>query len=69
MIRFSCTCTDCKNNDGDGGCNSDWVTISNETMTSAGFYPMCEDYEEKIDDWERMDDIERSEYMRMRGET
>lgn len=37
---------DCKYNDGDGDCTSEWVTISNDTMTVAGFYPICQEYEE-----------------------
>lgn len=40
--RFSCECTDCKYNDGDGDCTSEWITISNNIM----FLPMCQEYEE-----------------------
>ena len=49
MIRFSCTCKDCIHNDQDGDCNSDWVTISNDTLTGGGFLPICEDYQERED--------------------
>lgn len=48
--RFNCECTDCKYNDGDGDCTSEWVTISNDTMTAAGFYPICQEYEEREQD-------------------
>lgn len=47
MMYVSCYCTDCIHNDGDGGCNEDYITINNDTMTAAGFYPMCEDYQER----------------------
>lgn len=46
MIRFECNCVDCIHNDKDGDCNLDYVTISNDTLTMAGFIPTCEDYEE-----------------------
>lgn len=41
----SCDCG-CKHNK-DGWCDKDWITISDEEMTSAGFYPICQDYEER----------------------
>lgn len=44
--KFVCECTDCKYNDWDGDCKSEWVTISNDTMTPAGFLPVCLEYEE-----------------------
>lgn len=47
MMYVNCYCTDCIHNDGDGDCDQDYITINNDTMTAAGFYPMCEDYEEK----------------------
>lgn len=42
---ISCDCG-CKHNK-DGWCDKDWITISDEEMTSAGFYPICQDYEER----------------------
>lgn len=47
MRYFRCTVEDCKYHTEDDECESDWVTISDEDMTSAGFYPMCQEYEEK----------------------
>lgn len=49
MMYLKCLCTDCTHNDGDGGCTEDSITISNDNMTSGGFLPTCEDYEES---WE-----------------
>lgn len=45
--RVSCYCEECKYRDEDGDCSKDWITISDEDMTAAGFLPICKDYEEK----------------------
>lgn len=45
--RVSCECVGCKYRDEDGDCTKDWITISDEDMTAAGFYPICQDYEER----------------------
>lgn len=43
----SCDCS-CKYNK-DGWCDKDYITISDAEMTAAGFYPICQDYEERED--------------------
>ena len=53
MMYLTCNCTDCIHNTGEDNvedyhhCKLDYLTISNDTMTSAGFLPLCEDYEER----------------------
>lgn len=44
--NVKCEVTSCKHND-DGECTQEWITISDEFMTAAGFYPRCMDYEEE----------------------
>lgn len=48
MPYVSCAVEHCKYNK-DGECDSNYILISDKNMTSAGFIPMCEDYEEKED--------------------
>ena len=47
----SCDVEDCKNNQ-DGKCTLEEISISDSVLTSAGFLPMCEDYEVKEVDYE-----------------
>ena len=54
MMTVRCHCTDCINYSeeggdyiGEGGCVLDEITVSNDTLTAAGFYPQCEDYKER----------------------
>lgn len=44
--ELKCYCLDCRHND-NGECDSERVTISNDEMTPAGFYPICQEYEER----------------------
>lgn len=45
MINCDCYCKHNK----DGQCDKDYITISDDEMTAAGFYPICQDYEERED--------------------
>lgn len=45
-----CYCESCKNHDDDNNrCKLQTITISDEEMTAAGFYPQCQEYEEERD--------------------
>jgi len=46
-MKVSCYVKSCKYRDENGWCGKDWITVSDEEMTAAGFYPICQDYEEK----------------------
>ena len=43
MVNCDCNCKYNK----DGWCDKDYITISDDEMTAAGFYPICQDYEER----------------------
>lgn len=52
-MRIRCRCDDCRHWDeeggdyiGEGGCTLDEISID-MGLTPSGFYPICEDYEEK----------------------
>lgn len=47
MTIIRCECTSCEYNDNDGGCSKEYITISDEDMTAAGFLPLCKDYKEE----------------------
>lgn len=49
MTCVKCKVETCKNNK-DGYCDSDYITISDMTLTAAGFIPQCEDCEEDDDE-------------------
>ena len=53
-MRVDCCVQDCvhwSEDGGDynykGGCTLDEITISDSQMTAAGFWPLCQDYEER----------------------
>lgn len=46
-----CRVEDCKHHSRTGNhCTLDYITIDNDIMTSAGFLPVCEDYDEREDE-------------------
>lgn len=50
MARINCTVESCRHhNSAEQSCNLDWITISDATMTAAGFLPQCEDFREKTE--------------------
>ena len=40
-----CECEECYYNV-DGECDKDYITVSNQDCTAAGFLPLCKDYNE-----------------------
>ena len=50
-MKVSCYVKSCKYRDENGWCGKDWITVSDEEMTAAGFYPICQDYEETYADF------------------
>lgn len=45
---FNCFVSSCRYNSGDGNCQHPYgPTITEDTLTAAGFLPMCRDYEER----------------------
>lgn len=47
IMCVTCNCEDCRYNDGAGSCNLDEITITDNYLTSAGFFPRCIDYVEE----------------------
>lgn len=41
-----CYCESCVNHDDDDTCKLNTIIISDRDMTAAGFFPLCQDYEE-----------------------
>ena len=46
MQTLRCYCLECINNSY-GECEKEYVTISNDICTAAGFLPICQDYKER----------------------
>ena len=45
-----CRVSDCRHNDGEGGCSLDTIIIDDDEPTMAGFLPQCTDCDYGEDD-------------------
>ena len=50
-MMIYCYCEGCRNHDDDDTCRLKSITISDRDMTAAGFFPICQEFEE----WEDAD--------------